>query len=48
MDWYKFENIIRQLFEAMGLDVHVTQSSRDEGIDAIAYNKTDIVHRSRS
>jgi restriction system protein len=45
MDWYKFENLIRQLFEAMGLEVHVTQSSRDEGIDAVAYNKTDIVHR---
>jgi restriction system protein len=48
MDWYKFENLIRQLFEAMGLDVHVTQSSRDEGIDAVAYNKTDIVHRSET
>jgi restriction system protein len=46
MDWYKFENLIRQLFEAMGLEVHVTQSSRDEGIDAVAYNKTDIIHRS--
>lgn len=45
MDWWKFENLIRQLFEAMGLDVHVTQSSRDEGIDAVAYNKTDIVHQ---
>ena len=45
MDWYRFENLIRQLFEAMGLDVHVTQSSRDEGIDAVAYNKTDIVHQ---
>lgn len=38
-------NGIRQLFEAMGLEVHVTQSSRDEGIDAVAYNKTDIVHQ---
>ena len=46
MDWYKFENLMRQLFEAMGLEVHVTQSSRDEGIDAVAYNKADIVHRS--
>ena len=46
MDWYKFENLIRQLFEAMGLDGHVTRSSRDEEIDAVAYNKTDIVHRS--
>ena len=45
MDWYRFENLIRQLFEAMGLEVNVTQSSRDEGIDAVAYNKTDIVHR---
>jgi restriction system protein len=45
MDWWKFENLIRQLFEGMGLDVRVTQSSRDEGIDAVAYNKTDIVHQ---
>ncbi len=45
MDWYKFENLIRQLFEAMDLEVKVTQSSRDEGIDAVAYNKTDIVHQ---
>jgi len=45
MDWWKFENLIRQLFEAMGLDVRVTQSSRDEGIDAVAYNKTDIVRQ---
>jgi restriction system protein len=45
MDWYKFENLVRQLFEAMGMEVHVTRSSRDEGIDAVAYNKTDIVHR---
>jgi len=45
MDWYKFENLIRQLFEAMGMEVHVTQSSRDEGIDAVAYNKTDVVHQ---
>ena len=45
MDWYKFDNLIRQLFEAMGLEVHVTQSSRDGGIDAVAYNKTDIVHQ---
>jgi restriction system protein len=45
MDWYRFENLIRQLFEAMGLEVSVTQSSRDEGIDAVAYNKSDIVRR---
>ena len=45
MDWWKFENLIRQLFETMGFEVRVTQSSRDEGIDAVAYNKTDIVHQ---
>ncbi|HEY2285510.1 MAG TPA: restriction endonuclease [Streptosporangiaceae bacterium] len=42
---HRFENLIRQLFEAMGMEVRVTQSSRDEGIDAVAYNKSDIVHR---
>ena len=45
MGWYKSENLIRQLLEAMGLEAHVTQSSRDEGIDAAAYDKTDIVHQ---
>jgi hypothetical protein len=24
MDWYRFENLIRQLFEAMGMEVRVT------------------------
>ena len=42
-----FENLIRQLFEAIELEVNVTQSSRDEGIDAVAYIKTDIVHPRR-
>ncbi|HEX3960396.1 MAG TPA: restriction endonuclease [Trebonia sp.] len=46
MDWYRFENLVRQLFEAMGLEVRITQSSRDEGIDVVAYNKADIVHKS--
>ncbi|MGH3831671.1 MAG: restriction endonuclease [Pseudonocardiaceae bacterium] len=45
MDWYHFENLVRQLFEAMGMTVNITQSSRDEGIDAVAYLKTDVVHR---
>ena len=45
MDWYRFENLVRQLFEAMGMTVNITQSSRDEGIDAVAYNKTDVVHQ---
>jgi restriction system protein len=45
MDWYRFENLVRQLFEAMNMTVNITQSSRDEGIDAVAYDKTDVVHR---
>ncbi|MBV8539268.1 MAG: restriction endonuclease [Pseudonocardiales bacterium] len=45
MDWYRFENLVRQLFEAMGMTVSITRSSRDEGIDAVAYLKTDVVHR---
>ncbi len=45
MDWYRFENLVRQLFEAIGMTVNITQSSRDEGIDAVAYKKTDVVDR---
>ncbi len=45
MDWYRFENLVRQLFEAMGMTVNITRSSRDEGIDVVAYLKTDVVHR---
>lgn len=45
MDWYRFENLIRQLFAAMGMEVEITQSSRDDGIDAVAYVKTDAIHR---
>lgn len=45
MDWYRFENLIRQLFAAMGMDVEITQSSRDDGIDAVAYVTTDAIHR---
>ncbi len=40
MDWYSFENLIRQLFEAIGMEANVTQSSRDEGIDAVAYRSS--------
>ena len=46
--WCKFENLIRQLFEPIGLEVHITPSSRDEGIDALAYNKTDCRGRAQA
>lgn len=45
MDWYRFENLIRQLFAAMGMEVEITQSSRDDGIDAVAYVTTDAIRR---
>jgi restriction system protein len=40
----EFEHLIRQLFEAIGLDSVNTQPSKDEGVDAIAMN-TDPVMR---
>lgn len=42
MDWEDFEHLIRQLFERkfqdQGAEVHVTQSSRDRGVDAVIFN----------
>lgn len=39
MDWEDFEHLIRQLFEkafaAQGAEVHITQASRDQGVDAV-------------
>ncbi|MEU0761143.1 restriction endonuclease [Streptomyces microflavus] len=40
----EFEHLIRQLFEAIGLDSVNTQPSKDEGVDAVAMN-TDPVMR---
>ncbi|MGE0133412.1 MAG: restriction endonuclease [Blastocatellales bacterium] len=46
MDWEDFEHLIRELFEkefrANGGEVKVTQSSRDGGIDAIAFDPDPI------
>jgi restriction system protein len=39
----EFEHLIRQLFQARGLKSWVTQSSRDEGVDAVAVNEDPIV-----
>ena len=33
----EFEHIIRQLFETIGMKSWVTQASRDEGVDGVAY-----------
>lgn len=42
MDWKDFENLIRELFEKMykgdGVEVNITQASRDGGIDAVIYD----------
>jgi restriction system protein len=47
MDWGEFEHLVRELFqkvfETYGGEVRVTQSSRDGGVDAIAYNPEPIV-----
>jgi len=42
MEWEDFEHLVRQLFEKEfqrdGVDVKVTQSSRDKGVDALAFD----------
>lgn len=46
MDWEEFEHLVRELFEkefeANGGEVKVTQSSRDGGVDAIAFDPDPI------
>ncbi|QIK70273.1 restriction endonuclease [Erysipelothrix sp. HDW6C] len=46
MDWQDFENLIREVFEqefnANGGEVKITQSSRDGGVDAIAFDPDPI------
>lgn len=39
----EFEHLIRELFEAMGMTSWVTQASRDDGVDAIAYNPDPVL-----
>ncbi len=46
MDWQQFEILVRDLFQQEfgtdGVRVEVTQASRDEGVDAIAYDPDPI------
>lgn len=39
----EFESLIQNLFQAMGLDTHQTQASRDGGVDAVAYDERPVV-----
>ncbi|MDJ0342642.1 restriction endonuclease [Streptomyces sp. H10-C2] len=39
----EFEHLVRQLFEAIGLDSVNTQPSQDEGVDAIAMNTDPVM-----
>jgi restriction system protein len=43
MDPKKFENLVRELFIAIGMKAWVTQASRDDGIDAVATNEDPVV-----
>jgi restriction system protein len=43
MDPKKFENLVRELFIAIGMRAWVTQASRDDGIDAVATNEDPVV-----
>jgi restriction system protein len=42
MDWQDFENLIREIFEKQfstnGGEVKITRTSRDEGVDAVAFD----------
>jgi restriction system protein len=42
MNWEDFEHLVREIFEKKfsrdGIEVKVTQSSRDKGVDAIAFD----------
>jgi restriction system protein len=46
MDWQEFEHLVRQVFEhefsGPGSEVHVTQASRDGGVDAIVHDPDPI------
>ncbi len=46
MDWEDFEHLVRELFSRVfgtyGSEVHVTQASRDGGVDAIAFDPDPI------
>ena len=35
----EFEHLVRQLFEAIGMQSWVTQASKDDGVDAVAINE---------
>ncbi|QBS43926.1 restriction endonuclease [Nocardia sp. CS682] len=39
----EFEHLVRELFEAMGMESWVTQASRDDGVDGVAINKDPIM-----
>ncbi|MGQ4479623.1 restriction endonuclease [Streptomyces sp. SAS_276] len=38
----EFEHLIRQLFEAIGMEAWNTQASKDEGVDAVAISKDPV------
>ncbi|WP_228002387.1 restriction endonuclease [Nocardia australiensis] len=39
----EFERLIRELFEAIGMEAWATQGSRDDGVDAVAVNRDPIM-----
>jgi restriction system protein len=39
----EFEHLVRQLFEAIGMQSWVTQASKDDGVDAVAINEDPFI-----
>jgi restriction system protein len=43
LDPFEFENLVHNLFSKMGLETKLTRSSRDGGVDVVAFDKRPII-----
>jgi len=43
MGYTEFEHLVRQIFEAMGMEGWTTQQSNDDGVDAVVVNRSPLV-----
>jgi restriction system protein len=45
MGYTAFEHLVRQIFEAMGVESWTTQQSNDDGVDAVVVNRSPLLGR---
>lgn len=43
MHYTQFEHLVRQIFEAMGMEGWTTEQNYDDGVDAVVFNKSPMV-----